>query len=192
MIMFMYKKICITNRHICSTDFIKRIDAILKTDVDMLILREKDLPEEEYIMLANKVIALCRKYNKECILHTFVSAAKALDNKKIHLTMHDFLNLSNNDRNFFEKIGVSTHSVSEALTAQKLNASYITASHIYYTDCKKKLLPKGINYLKEVTKAVDIDVYALGGIHFDNMMECINAGASGICMMSQYMKGELN
>ena len=106
--------------------------------------------------------------------------------------MHDFLNLSDTDRNFFEKIGVSIHSVQEALAAMRLGASYVTASHIYQTDCKKNLVPKGIDFLKEVVKNVDIDVYALGGINSYNIDECINAGASGICMMSQYMKGGLN
>ncbi len=192
MIMFTFKKICITNRHLCSGDFIDRINAILQTDVDMLILREKDLTENEYIRLADRVIALCNKYNKECILHSYVCAAKELGHKKIHLTMHDFLNLSDSDRKFFEKIGVSTHSVKEAIAAWEFGASYITASHIYQTDCKKNLIPRGIAYLKEAAKAVDIDVYALGGINHNNMNECINAGASGICMMSQYMKGELN
>ncbi len=192
MTMFMYKKICITNRHLCSGDFIRHIDKILKTDVDMLILREKDMSEGEYIKLADKVIALCSKHNKECILHSFVCAAKALNHKKIHLTMNDFLDLSDDDRKFFKKIGVSTHSVSEAITAQGLGASYITASHIYHTACKNDLLPKGIGYLNEVSKAVDIDVYALGGINSDNIIECLRAGADGICMMSQYMEGELN
>lgn len=192
MIMFMYKKICITNRHLCSGNFIDCIDTILKTDVDILILREKDLSESEYARLADEVIALCGKYNKECILHSFIGVAKKFHHKKIHLTMHDFLNLSDTDRNFFEKIGVSIHSVQEALAARRLGASYITASHIYQTDCKKNLVPKGIDFLKEVVKNVDIDVYALGGINPYNMNECINAGASGICMMSQYMKGGLN
>ena len=72
-----------------------------------------------------------------------------------------------------------------------MGASYITASHIFATACKAGLEPKGLEFLKEITRAMKIDVYALGGIHPDNMESCIEAGADGVCMMSEYMNGDL-
>lgn len=183
----MYKKICITNRHLVSGDYIEQIKHVLKSDVDYIILREKDLPEEEYLYLAQQVISLA---GEKCILHNFISVAEKLNYNKIHLNMDKFLSLSDNQKLIFETTGVSTHTIEEALLAEQLGASYITASHIFATDCKKDLPPRGLNYLSAVKSAVTIPVYALGGIHPDNQQQCLDAGADGICMMSEYMKNK--
>ena len=78
----------------------------------------------------------------------------------------------------------------EAEEAQKLSATYLTAGHIYTTDCKKGLPPRGIDFLKEVCGAVTIPVYAIGGIHAGTgqIQEVIKCGASGGCIMSEMMR----
>ena len=83
--------------------------------------------------------------------------------------------------------GVSVHSAQEALNAQEAGASYVTAGHIYRTKCKEGLEPRGTGFLKEICTTVNIPVYAIGGININNARECIEAGASGVCIMSGYM-----
>lgn len=181
------KKICITNRQLVSGDYFKQIERALNTDIYALILREKDLSAKEYLSLAKKVLKLCEKYDKMCVLHTYTDVAIELGCRNIHLTMKDLRELTEDKRECFDIVGASTHTVDEALEAQKLSATYITASHIYETQCKAGLKPRGLDYLKEAVTAVDIPVYALGGVHYDNMAECISCGAAGVCMMSEYM-----
>ena len=74
------------------------------------------------------------------------------------------------------------------MECEKLGASYVTASPIYETQCKPDVAARGLQYLSDVVNAVSIPVFALGGISNENSNECIEAGASGICMMSWYMK----
>ena len=188
MIMSMYKKICITNRHLVEGDFLAKIEEVASGDVDLIVLREKDLTESAYEQLAKEVLSICKKHGKTCVLHSFFQVAIKLKHPFIHLTMTQMRQLTEEERAAFTWIGVSTHSVKEAEEAQKLGADYITASHIFATKCKDGLEPKGLQYLRDVVQAVDIEVYALGGIHSDNMGECVAAGADGICMMSEYMK----
>ena len=90
----------------------------------------------------------------------------------------------------FAKLGTSVHSVEEAIEAEKLGATYITAGHIYATDCKKGLPPRGLLFLREVCEAVDISVYGIGGIkfHMDQWIELGKCGAIGGCIMSGMMK----
>ena len=53
----MYKIICITNRSLCGNDFLSRLEAVAAAHPDAVILREKDLPEAEYLRLAEKLSA---------------------------------------------------------------------------------------------------------------------------------------
>lgn len=73
--------------------------------------------------------------------------------------------------------------------AQKLGATYISAGHIFATDCKKDLPPRGLEFLKEVCNSVTIPVYAIGGIKLSDvqMDEIIKCGAKGGCIMSGMM-----
>lgn len=169
-------------------DFLKQIQKTVEKGVDAVILREKDLPEPEYEALAREVIGICREHHTLCILHSFKGVAKRLEHPYIHLPMPLFLELSDAERTYFKVIGVSTHTVEEAKKAESRGASYITASHIFPTGCKPGLAPRGLQYLREVLAAVEIEVYALGGIHPDNIHLCVEAGADGICMMSEYMR----
>ena len=183
----MYKKVCITNRHLVCGDFIKKIESVADFDLDIIILREKDLEEAEYEKLATDVIRICSAAGKICVLHTFKSVAVRLDHPYIHLSFKDFMVMDDKEKSCFKIIGVSTHSVDEAIKAQENGASYITASHIFPTDCKADLAPRGLEFLRVVCNSVNIPVYALGGINDGNADECIKCGAAGICMMSGFM-----
>ena len=188
MIMSMYK-ICVTNRHLVEGDFFETLEKVLKSNPpELLILREKDLSQEEYGIYAKRVIEMCSRYDVECMLHYFVEVAENIGHRKIHLPLSIFLEMPQERKKYFEKIGVSVHSVQEAVEAEKQGASYVTAGHIFVTDCKKGVSPRGIEFLRSVCREVDIQVYAIGGINEVNGDECVKAGAAGVCMMSGYMK----
>lgn len=90
----------------------------------------------------------------------------------------------------FQRIGTSVHSVEDAKEAERLGVSYMTAGHIYVTDCKKGLAPRGLGFLKDVCSTVNVPVYAIGGIKFDEKQweELKQNGASGGCIMSGMME----
>ncbi len=182
----MYDFVCITNRSLCKDDYFERIKRIAFSKPSAIILREKDLSENEYILLAQKVIEICEN-NTRLILHNYVNAAVKLNFKSIHLPMHVLKQLNEGQRGYFTILGASCHSVKDAVEAQSLGCTYITASNIYETDCKKGLKGKGLAFLSEVCEAVSIPVYALGGITPENYHDVIKAGAKGACVMSGIM-----
>ncbi len=174
----MYKKTAITNRHLCK-NLLEQISILDKSDYDYIILREKDLPLDEYIALAEKAISISGKI----ILHNYVSACERLNYHKIHLPL-SILRQDHSKLNNYEIIGASVHSIAEAKEAERLGANYVTASPIFHTKCKEDVEPKGLYWLKDICLSVSIPVYALGGINKENTQSCINAGAEGICTMS--------
>ena len=65
----MCRKICVTNRGLAVHDFSEQIKRVLDTEPYGIILREKDLSEEDYECLAKKVLSICNSSNIECILN---------------------------------------------------------------------------------------------------------------------------
>ena len=98
--------------------------------------------------------------------------------------------LRNSDISGFELVGASAHTVEDAVEAERLGAGYITLSHIFETDCKKGVPPKGLSLITEARKKVNIPIYALGGINAENIESVFAAGASGAALMSEFMRGE--
>ena len=185
--------LAITNRLLCNNDFLAQLQDICSLNEKnsviksvSIVLREKDLSENEYKDLAAKVIKICEKSNTECILHNFYKVARELNCKKIHLHLH-VLKSKPDVCKEFKEVGVSIHSANEAIEAINLGATYITAGHIFATDCKKDILPRGLSFLSSVCSSVNIPVFAIGGISLENAQEAINAGADGICIMSGLM-----
>ena len=195
------KMICITNRHLCQGDFYERIAQIAEWRPKAIILREKDLQEEEYEQMLSKCKDIC-KGRVPLYAHTFIKAAKKAGVEGIHLPLPALRNYifnqeteqMQNEKSSREnslsgmKVGVSIHSVTEAVEAQQLAASYVTAGHIFATDCKKGIPGKGLTFLQQVCQAVTIPVYAIGGMNEKNHLLAVKIGAAGSCMMSGFMK----
>ena len=191
MIMCTYKKICITDIALAGGEdaMLFKINLAYKNGADIVILRAKELSSGDYYKLALKALKIARENNGKLYLHSFVDVAKKLEARSIHLTMEGLRNLSEEDKAFFKEIGASCHSLEDATAAKALGATYITASHIFETTCKPGLKPKGLEFLHEICQKLDLPVYALGGIDESNAPSCIKAGAAGVCMMGEYMRG---
>ena len=87
----------------------------------------------------------------------------------------------------FKKLVTSCHSEAEAREALELGASAICLSHIFATDCKAGLTPKGLNLIRAVRGFYGGEIYALGGITPRNFVSVLSAGADRIAVMSSAM-----
>ncbi|GEM_PF-18438 len=188
-ITFMCKVICVTDLKLCE-DSEAQLRRLGHSGIDTLILRAKELSEGEYCDLAKKVMSIFSSSRTEVILHSFYKTAAKLRAKKIHLPLPILRELDESTKAQFEVIGASVHSVSEAREAVSLGASYLTAGHIFETDCKKGLAGRGTAFLREVCDSVSVPVYAIGGVAPENVWRVKRAGAAGVCLMSAFMNGE--
>lgn len=182
---------CITNRHLSVQDYKNQIINIAQAGPETIIVREKDLPEHAYKTLAAQVMDICAQYHVLCILHTYTETALCLGAAALHLPLQLLLSMPEEQKRRFCVLGASVHSAKEALQAQRAGAAYITAGHVFATDCKPGVPPRGLSFLWEVCETVPhLPVYALGGIHAQNAPACIQAGAYGVCVMSECMRYE--
>lgn len=182
--------LCVTNRRLCQADFLTRVAQIARCGVSGIVLREKDLPEADYRALAKRVLSICDREGIPCILHRFVAVALSLDCDRIHLPLARFRELRASEKARFSVIGVSVHAPEEALEAQALGATYLTAGHVFATDCKRGVPPRGLPFLRSVCAAVQIPVYAIGGVNPTNLPDIAQTGTRGACIMSGFMTCE--
>jgi len=180
--------LCVTNRKLCREDFQKRIEEIASCHPKAIILLEKDMEANDYLKLAAKIMKICEQHGVMCILHSFTDMAISLHAKAIHLPLHLLREMTDEQKSRFTQLGASCHSVEDAFEAQALGCTYITAGHVFETDCKKGLPGRGIKFLRNVCAAVEIPVYGIGGIDADNIALVRDAGASGACLMSSLME----
>lgn len=150
----------------------------------MVILREKDLQESEYRNLAVSVKKICIDTHTDFCINGFTDTAKELGCDALQLSYQAFMKLPEK----FCRTGVSVHSVEEAVNAEKSGADFLIAGHIFATDCKKDVPPRGLKFLTEIILNVEIPVYAIGGINVKNEKSVLDCGAAGVCIMSGYMK----
>ncbi|WP_338993984.1 thiamine phosphate synthase [Fusobacterium animalis] len=195
----------ISNRKLCANENLeKQIEKIFfayqrkiileNFEIVSLTLREKDLNKNEYLKLVEKIYPICQKYRIDLILHQNYDLR--LDNKYnikgLHLSYNTFKSLNKNIREElirkYKKIGVSIHSVDEAKEVENLGANYVVAGHIFKTDCKKDLEPRGLKFIQELSLILTIPIFAIGGINQENSHLVINSGVFGVCMMSSLMR----
>jgi thiamine-phosphate pyrophosphorylase len=179
--------ICITDRHLCHRPFQDQMRIVTALKPKAVILREKDVMEDTYRILAERILPVCEENGVPMIVHTFYRVALDLGIKRVQIPLAQLRELPEETRKQFEVLGTTVHSVADAKEAVALGATYLTASlasggaHEYGT--QNKLL----DFLEEVSGAVDIPVYALGGASREQLDDCLARGAAGICMMSRLM-----
>ncbi len=177
----------VTNRHIAEKNFLKIIESAVAGGVDRVILREKDLDYGELLQLSKQVKYITDKYNTPLIINSNMDVAKNIKTYGFHCGFKDFIN---NKYKYSGILGVSIHSIQEAIISENFGADYVLAGHIFNTKCKKGLPPKGLDFLKELKKNISIPIIAIGGINEKNARKIINAGAMGVAVMSYIMQSK--
>ena len=80
--------ICVTHRLLCPDDFLARLERIASQHPYAIVLREKDLSEDEYEALARDCLAVCRRYDVPLNINTHIEVARRIGCGGVHLPFH--------------------------------------------------------------------------------------------------------
>lgn len=185
----MFELVAVTNRHLCRRPFLEQLELVAAAGVNAVILREKDLTPKAYAKMAIPAAAICRQYNVRFIEHTFALQARQRQSTHIHLPLR-VLTAKPAIMRDFTTVGVSVHSVAEARQAAALGAGYLIAGHVFDTACKADTPPRGLSLLTTIHGAVNLPLYAIGGINAQNLAAVQQTGINGACLMSSLMQAE--
>lgn len=182
----------ITDRHQCAPGhtLFSALEAALQGGVTAVQLREKDLTPIELLEYARRLRTLTRKYDAKLLINDRADIALAAEADGVHLTEHS-MDIGSARKVLGENklIGVSTHSLERAHTAQQEGADFITFSPIYSTPSKAGYgSPQGLERLREVCAEVDVPVFALGGITPARQAEVQRTGVKGVALISAIMR----
>lgn len=169
---------------------IERLTKLTELRPQAVILRAKSLDKAAYRTLALHAQQSCEATGIALILHSDWQLAHELGINKLHLPLALLRQMPACKRTHFTWLSTSVHSVGEAQEAQALGVTMLIAGHIYTTQCKADLAPRGLSFLQAVCSSVSLPVYAIGGIGFDAAQhaELKANGARGACVMSAYMR----
>lgn len=165
--------------------FYEQIEESLKAGVTFLQLREKMLDKQSFLNEAKIIKKICANYNIPFIINDNIEIAQEIDADGVHIGQSDISIveakkiIANN-----KIIGVTVHSVEEALIAEKNGASYLGVGAIFKTNSKDDANVINIDELKKICLSVNIPVVAIGGIKKDNLSILQNTGISGIAVIS--------
>ncbi len=149
--------------------------------------RDKGSSRKEMVAIARQIRALSYKSGTLFVINDFIDIALIVGADGVHLGQDD---ISIGDaRNITPQdfiIGISTHSLEQALIAEKNGADYIGIGPVFATPTKEHYMPIGVDTVKEVSESVKIPFVAIGGLNLQNIDHLRTFGAVNFAMVREY------
>ncbi|MBI5188120.1 MAG: thiamine phosphate synthase [Nitrospirae bacterium] len=166
--------------------------AVLRSGVKWIQYRDKDRTRGEFYNEALMLRRVTRDFNAILVINDHSDIAIAVDADGVHLGQDDLplkeaRRIMGRDR----IIGISTHSLEQAIEAERGGADYIGFGPLFHTITKDAGAPRGISMLREVKEKVHIPVIAIGGINLTNLESVLDAGADAIAVATGILKGDI-
>ena len=162
-----------------------QVEEALDCGATFLQLREKNLDDAHFLEEARELQALCRERGVPFIVNDNVDVALAMGADGIHVGQEDMAASQVRERVGDDMmIGVSVHTVQEALDAVKAGADCLGVGAMFSTSTKADADVLPMSVLKDICDAVDIPVVAIGGIGKHNIGQLAGTGVDGVALVS--------
>lgn len=163
----------------------RQIEDAIDGGASIVQLREKHLDPAAFLAEAERFTALCRRKGALSIINDNVDIALQSGADGVHIGQEDLA--AADARRILgpgKIIGVSAHSVEEALRAQAAGADYLGVGAAFATGTKADAKPIAREAIRAITAAVDIPAVAIGGITRENILDLKGCGLAGAAVVS--------
>lgn len=161
------------------------LEAVIAGGGRMVQLREKEWPAERLLPLAERLRSRCREAGVTFVVNDRIDVALAVDADGVHVGQDDLSPRQARARlGPGTIVGVSTHSLDQALAAEAGRSDYIAVGSIFPTLTKPDFQLVGPGLIREVRPRVRAPLVGIGGITPENAGEVIRAGADGVAVVS--------
>lgn len=160
--------------------------------VDIIQVRAKERSHAERVDLAMKIVSAAFQYSVPVIINDDIEAAFEAGADGVHLGQLDWAAIPPGERAdrlaAMRIVGRSTHTLEEALAAERDGVDYIGVGPVFPTATKPDARPVGVELVRDVASKVKIPFFAIGGITLDNVGQVLDAGATRIAVVSAILK----
>jgi thiamine-phosphate pyrophosphorylase len=182
----------ITERKASNLSYEDMVLRALRAGVRWVQYRDKDRTRREIYEQSVRLRSITRDFEAALVINDHPDIALAAEADGVHLGQEDLpLKEARKIMGKDAIIGISTHTVEQAIVAQKDGADYIGFGPIFHTTTKDAGRPQGTGMLQEVKKHVSIPVVAIGGINIGNIHAVIEAGADAVAVASAILIGDI-
>jgi thiamine-phosphate pyrophosphorylase len=165
------------------------VEQMVQGGVDLIQLRGKGTPIDELAHLAAALHELTARSSTPLIVNDYAEIANQIAVEGVHVGQDDDpIELARRKAGREIVIGKSTHSLEQALAAQREGADYIGFGPIFATPTKPDYMPIGLAEISRVHAEVNLPIFCIGGINIDNLQRVIDAGAKRVVMVSSLLK----
>jgi len=156
--------------------------------VDILQVRAKKERHSRLVEIGLAVVRAARDTTVPVIINDDIEAAYETGADGLHLGQEDWAKIPRPERHQrlmgLNILGLSTHSLRQALEAERDGANYIGVGPIYATGTKPGRPPVGLDLIRQVAGRVQTPFFAIGGITLENLGDVIAAGATRVAVVS--------
>ena len=157
--------------------------------VDMIQLRGKGKSLDELTGYAARLHEITARSSTPLIVNDHAEIARRVPVEGVHVGQDDVLiEVARRKVGRAVLIGKSTHSLEQALAAQREGADYIGFGPIFATPTKPDYAPIGLTDIRRVHAEINLPIFCIGGINIDNLQSVIDAGAMRVVMVSALLK----
>ncbi len=164
---------------------IAELTEAVRGGVTCVQIREKELPFPAFLEKANAFKQICDHSGIPLIVNDNIEVARSCRADGVHIGQKDgSIEAARNllGQNVF--IGVSVHSIEEALQAVQDGADYLGVGALFPTETKLDAQSVSLEILHEICSQVTIPVVGIGGINQTNIHKLRGMGLAGIAVVS--------
>ena len=163
--------------------------SMIDGDVDLIQLRAKEHSVEEIVDLAGKLHEVTSAAGVPLIVNDHAEIAAKVPVEGVHLGQDDdSLAHARKKAGRHVLVGKSTHSLEQAVEAEREGADYVGFGPIFATPTKPDYQPIGLTGIKRVHNEITVPTFCIGGIKIDNLGQVIAAGARRVAIVSGLLK----
>jgi thiamine-phosphate pyrophosphorylase len=159
------------------------LEASLRGGVDVVQLRDKELPDDELVAAAESFRRICAEHGALFVLNDRPDLVDRCGADGVHVGQSDGSVADARRAVGRERlVGLSVSTPAE-LEAADPDADYLGVGAVYGTPTKSEAQPGGLELVRLARDTVRLPWFAIGGIELDTVEEIAIAGAAGVAVV---------
>lgn len=170
---------------------LSRVEAALRGGVTCVQLRMKTASFDSFLKTAQEMKRLCQRYEVPLIINDRAEIAKLVQADGLHIGQKDLPYESARQQIGPNcPIGVSVHTVEQAIQAERTGAAYLGVGSLFPTSSKSDANFVTLKTFKQIQEQVNIPTVVIGGINQRTLPDVLPYRPDGVAMISAILSSD--